>query len=221
MTYREIASKYQARYNRLNYGKQVHKLDYNEALSDISIAQMELANVYYLAEAETTLAIVDGTAVYTLPINTLSISLITFNDAGYSKCYNGSIERIRGQKGTGTPEYFMLNGQTLEFDKYPSGITSATITYCKRAEEFRGLANANTGTEYASLTDNTEILIPAKYSNLLVERALIETMPERYPIYEAQLKQILSARDFNFNGNLKDVFDSDGTERSPGEDTDR
>lgn len=211
MTYKEIANIYQARYDRLSYGKQARKLDYNDALLDISVAQMELANTYYLAEAEATLAIVDGTDKYTLTENMLSISVINFNDVNYSKCYSGSIDRIKGNKGSGIPEYFMLNGQSLEFDKYPSGITSATISYSKRAEMFRGLGSANADTEFVSLTDATEILIPTKYSSLLIERALLETMPERTPIYELALKKALSSRDFNFDVNLKDAF---GTEDS-------
>ena len=223
MTYKEIASIYQARYARLGYGKQIRKLEYNDALLDISVAQQDLANNYYLAELETSLAITEGTDIYTLPGNILHISLIQFPNG--DKCFNASVDKIRvGTKTSGTPEYFMVYGKdnsTLEFNCKPSGITTCTITYCARANMFLGLSDANTGTEYAGLTDSTQILLPSKYSGLIIERALADVFPERLPIFEMQLKRVLSSRNFNMDGKLPDYFDGDEVVRQPGEDTDR
>jgi hypothetical protein len=86
---------------------------------------------------------------------------------------------------------------------------------------FLGLSDANTGTEYAGLTDSTQILLPSKYSGLIIERALADVFPERLPIFEMQLKRVLSSRNFNMDGKLPDYFDGDEVVRQPGEDTDR
>lgn len=211
MTYKEIISVYQARYNRLSYNKQMPKLTETDALHDISLAQMELANNYYLAEAETTLVLTDGEDIYTnIPKNILNISVIQFDNG--EKCFNGSIEIVRKQtKISGTPKYFLLSGKensTLEFDCLPTGNLTATITYNPQCNMFLGNTGTTTDTEFSTSIATTQILIPNRYSNLLVERALCECFPDRYNLYEMLLKQAISLKNINFNGTLPDYYES-------------
>jgi len=208
MTYKEIISTYIARYNRLSIGKQVPKINETYALHDISIAQMELANNYYLADTETTLTLINGTDTYTtLPKNILNISLIQFSSG--DKCFSGSVELVRpAVKSSGIPKYFMYNNGTLEFDCLPTGDLTATIRYSQECNMYLGTSGTTTDTEFNTSISTTQILIPKKYSNLLIERALCEVFPDRYNFYQVLLSQALSSRNYNFNGVLPDYYDN-------------
>jgi len=241
MTYREAIGLYESKYKRLSYGKKVPLFEDNQALADITIAQAELCNQHLLVEKEATLTLVAGQDTYTvgvgasnIPYHVLHIHKLQLNDAGCTEVKNASLDMVIAKgssKTSGVPNYFCLikDNTTLIFDTLPTALT-ATIRYTPRLNIFKGFGGSNVTTEFnypetagvgESTIWTTSLLIPEQYSNLLIERALCEVFPERYPLYQSMLTDALNSRINNFNGTIPDYFESNLQERQPGEDTSR
>lgn len=239
MTYKEVISLFIAKYNKLSFGKQVNKVTPESALLDISIALNTINNKYYLAQKNVTLTIQSGAdkVLYSditpnqLPADVMFITNIALNNISGTVLNPCSISNLRGYvKSAGVPSKFCLylnnTGKILELDTYASETYSATMLYVPKIDIYFGSGGDNRLTSWSDL-DFTKsgyggsLPIDDNYINVVIERALCETFPERFELAQALLKEIMQTKPIIFDGRLVDYWDNQTITPIIGQDTGR